>query len=290
MKKYFISTIMMLLTVAAMTQNKISPLLQNGYRAVYIEEQTSGETKIVAEYEYVVSDVTPNGAIITTTLLNVETTGGEDDLTGKLMAMGEQIMRGVSVKLIVNADGQVTGLQNTDEVKARCTEMANTMIDELLAQAPQIAQMMPKEALLAQVTEKLDEQSLIQSLTNIGVLSLNGKTPMNGASETFSYQGMKMKRMYFVAGKRIITNSTLDMTTDELKEFIIHQVEQIAPDQAEMIRQNIDLIMGQMTMEMTIRSTYELQDNGWVKSIQTETTENMMGQSSRQVSTTTLKE
>lgn len=290
MKKFFISTVMMLLTVAAMAQNKIAPTLTNGYRAVYVEEQTTGDNKIVTETECVVSDVTPNGAIITTTILNVETTGGEDDITNKMMALSEQVMRGVSVKFIVNADGQVTGIQNIDEVKARCTELANTMIDELMTQVPQMAQMMPKDVLMAQVTEKLNEETLIQAATVNSVLALNGKTPMNGASETFTYQGLKLKRMYFVAGKRIITNSTLDMTTDELKELLIHQVEQIAPDQAEMIKQNIDLIMGQMTMEMTMRSTYELQDNGWVKSIQTETSQNMMGQSTRAVSTITLKE
>jgi len=34
-------------------------------------------------------------------------------------------------------------------------------------------------------------------------------------------QNMKMKRMYFVIGKNVTTNSTMNMSKDDLKKFII---------------------------------------------------------------------
>ena len=63
------------------------------------------------------------------------------------------------------------------------------------------------------------------------------------------------------------------------------------PSQAEMIKQNIDMVMqsGMMKIEMTEDTTYELQDDGWVKSIKTVMNNKMMGKDIRTVSTVTMK-
>ena len=105
----------------------------------------------------------------------------------------------------------------------------------------------------------------------------------NGATESVNNeQGMKLKRMYFVVGKNIITNSTLDMTKDELKEFVLKQVEKVAPDQAEMVKQNIDVDATSLAMlrsefpEMTdaeasklaTYALYQNSDKGDVKGVQ----------------------
>ena len=102
---------------------------------------------------------------------------------------------------------------------------------------------------------------------------------------------MKMKRMYFVQGKNIVANSTLNMTKDEMKEMLIQMVEKSAPDQAAMVKENIDQIMssGMLKMDMKETVTYELQDDGWVKSIKGESTTETMGQKVVTVSTITLK-
>ena len=100
-----------------------------------------------------------------------------------------------------------------------------------------------------------------------------------------------MKRMYFVQGKNIVANSTLNMTKDEMKEMLIKMVEKSAPDQAAMVKENIDQIMssGMLKMDMKETVTYELQDDGWVKSIKGESTTETMGQKVVTVSTITLK-
>ena len=94
-----------------------------------------------------------------------------------------------------------------------------------------------------------------------------------------------------VNGKNIIANSTLNMSKDEMKALIIKQVEERAPEQAEMIKENIDQVMeaGLLKIDMTQKDTYELQDDGWPKSIVTESTTETMGQKITTKGTVTLK-
>ena len=208
----------------------------------------------------------------------------------QLTSLGENIMKGISVKLATDADGKVTSVLNADEVKAKALELANTIIDGLLEANPEIAQVLPKETLTKQITEQFAEKALLANIKYSGVLALNGKAITSGATESVTNeQGMKMKRMYFLTGKNIIANSTLDMSKDDLKEFVIKQVKELAPDQAEMISQNIDMVMGQMKFSATSKSTYELQDNGWVKSVKSESSYEIMGQSEKQTSVITVK-
>ena len=123
-------------------------------------------------------------------------------------------------------------------------------------------------------------------------LALNGKSIITGAQEEFvSKDGLKMKCIYFVNGQSIIANSTLNMNKDEMKALIIKQVEERAPDQAEMVKENIDQIMttGLLKIDMTQKDTYELQADGWVKSITSESAMETMGQKIVTNSTITLK-
>lgn len=295
MKKLFLSSVVLMMAFMAQAQTKIAPKLEKGFKAVYVEEIVRNvggeEQKMSVETEYVVSDVTSKGAVITSTLTDIKSEGENSDPASQLMSLGENIMKGISIKLATDADGQVTSVLNADEVKAKALELANTIIDGLLKDNPEIAQVLPKEALTKQITEQFTEKVLLSSIQYSGVLALNGKAIANGATENvINEQGMKMKRMYFLTGKNIIANSTLDMSKDELKEFIIKQVSAISPDQAQMVKDNIDMVLGQMKFSATTKSTYELQDNGWVKSIKTETSSDMMGQSQKQSSVITLKQ
>jgi len=68
-------------------------------------------------------------------------------------------------------------------------------------------------------------------------------------------------------------------------------VEKSLPDQADMIKQNIDQLMnsGMLKMEMKETASYELQPDGWVKSIKAESTHDAMGQKMKTTTTVTLK-
>ena len=115
--------------------------------------------------------------------------------------------------------------------------------------------------------------------------------PMRSQEEFVSKEGIKMKRLYFVNGKTIIANSVMNMTEDEMKQTIIKQVEKSAPDQAQMIKDNIDQLMstGMLKMDHKETATYELQDDGWVKSIVVDSTTETMGQTVVSKSIVTLK-
>ena len=66
----------------------------------------------------------------------------------------------------------------------------------------------------------------------------------------------------------------------------------MAPDQAEMIKKNIDAVMasGMIKIDMKGTATYELQDDGWVKTIKNEETQETMGQQAKTTATVTLKQ
>jgi hypothetical protein len=170
---------------------------------------------------------------------------------------------------------------------------AGKLVDQLLKDIPQLSQLMSKEALINQITDNVNEESLVRTMqANTSMLVLNGKTIMTGAQDEFvNEQGMKMKRMYFVNGKKVTTNSSMNMSKDEMKAFIIKSVEQMAPEQAEMIKQNIDQVMatGMLKIDMKETANYEIGDDGWVKTLKSESTTDTMGQKTTITTVATLK-
>lgn len=293
MKKLFLASLVLLMAFTAQAQTKIAPKLSDGFKAVYTEEATVAvggeEMKVTSDTEYAVSDVSATGAIVTVTTTALQTTADDDDLGQQMMLIALKIQQGVSVKLAVDANGQPLKVQNYADVKAAMQKNLQTLVDKLLADNAQLAQAMPKEQLMEHLGKAIDETTILNGFKESGVMLLNGKAIANGASERFEKEGMKMKRMYFLAGKTVIASSTLDMNKDELKAAIIKQVAEEAPEQAEMIRQNIDMVMGQMTFDITQKATYTMGDNGWPQSIKEETTQDIMGQSLKQTSVMTLK-
>ncbi|MCR4809934.1 MAG: hypothetical protein K5896_08745 [Prevotella sp.] len=292
MRKLFLTSVVLLVALMAQAQTKIAPKLENGFKAVYTEKSTISmmgkELAINSDNEYVVSDVTPDGAVITVTntAMDLPSTEGMDPVSA-MMLMSAQITKGSVVKLVVNADGVPQQILNLDEVKEKAGKTIETIVASMFDTMPELSQAMSKEDLKENLMVALTEEKL---LDDFDVLALNGKTIANGYQDTFTNgDGMKMKRMYFVAGKKIISNATLDMSKDDLKAFIIKQVEEEAPEQAEMIKENIDMVMGQLKFEATEKNTYQLQDNGWPASINSEKSQDSMGQSIKISSVIELK-
>lgn len=298
MKKLFITSIMLMAALVAQAQMKIAPKLEKGFKAVYVEDGSinngNAELKVTVETQYLVSDVTADGAVLEVTQLssNVEPVGATaENPMAQIVGISQKVLDGVTMKIATDADGQPVKILNIDEVQDLGKKVIGATIDQLYAKMPQLAQMAPKEALTAQFGDKLSAEGILDGLKNsIDVMTLNGKTVSNGATEEYTNEdGIKMKRMYFVTGKNVICNSSLNMTKDELKALIIAEVEKEAPEQAKMIKDNIDMIMGQVKFEMNEKGTYEFQENGWPKSIKTEKKQDMMGQSMNSKSVITLK-
>lgn len=292
MKKLILTSAVLLVALMAQAQTKIAAKLTNGFKAVYTQELTveaAGTSfNVVTEEEYAVSDVTPTGAVITVTTTKVASDAKE--VPAQLMLIPMKAMEGSSVRLATDTDGKVQKVLNADEMKEKMLAMITKMIDNFMAEYTEVAQMLPKESLIEQLSNRVSEEMILESMKS-GVLALNGKQLSNGATETEVKNGMKLKRMYFVMGKTVVANATIDMTKDEMKAAIIKEVEESAPDQAQMVKENIDALMGQMKMDLTEKTTYTLSNaNGWVTSIKTEANQDIMGQQTKQTSVIKLVE
>ena len=287
MKKLMMVSLLLTVAMALQAQVRVAPKMQKGTVKTYIADATitlpgQGDVKVTADSKYTITDATADGFVLEMVSTDVKTECDPGNIAGKMMAAAEEMMKGAVVKAAVDKDGRIQNILNGEEVKARIDTQAEVFIDQMMTDVPQLAGIVSKENLKKQVTQSLTVDGLVETLqASTSPLALNGKTIMTGNQEEFvNKDGMKMKRLYFVNGKTIIANSAMNMTEEEMKQLIIKQVEKSAPDQAQMVKDNIDQLMssGMLKMDYKETATYELDDDGWVKSIVVESTTETMGQ------------
>lgn len=298
MKKIMMVSLMLTIAMALEAQVKVAPKMEKGTVKTYVAEATitlpgQGDVKVTADSKYSITDAKADSYVLEMVSTDVKTECEPGNIAGKLVAAAQEMMKDAVVRATLDKDGRIQNILNGDEVKARVDKQADAFIDQMLADVPQLAGVVSKDALKQQVSQALTVEGLVQTLQQAtSPLALNGKTIASGSQEEFiSQEGLKMKRMYFVNGKTIIANSVMNMTEDEMKQTIIKQVEKSAPDQAQMIKDNIDQLMstGMLKMDHKETATYELQDDGWVKSIVVDSTTETMGQTVVSKSIVTLK-
>ena len=291
-------SLMLTIAMALQAQVKVAPKMEKGTVKTYVAEATitlpgQGDVKVTADSKYSITDAKADSYVLEMVSTDVKTECEPGNIAGKLVAAAQEMMKDAVVRATLDKDGRIQNILNGDEVKARVDKQADAFIDQMLADVPQLAGVVSKDALKQQVSQALTIEGLVQTLQQAtSPLALNGQTIASGSQEEFvSQEGLKMKRMYFVNGKTIIANSVMNMTEDEMKQTIIKQVEKSAPDQAQMIKDNIDQLMstGMLKMDHKETATYELQDDGWVKSIVVDSTTETMGQTVVSKSIVTLK-
>lgn len=288
MKKLFFVSLLLTTVLAAQAQLKIAPKMQKGDVKTYVcvtnnSVPMQGDAKITTESKYTVVDATADGYVLDIEATSVQVEADAENITAKLIGASEELQKDVVIRVTTDKDGKPTKVLNIDEMKQKMDKATDIAIDKLLADIPQLSQVIPDKSVLKnQFMESFTEEVILRSLQeSTSPLALNGKTIITGAQEEFlSKDGLKMKRMYFVNGQNVIANSTLNMSKDEMKDLIIKQVEERAPDQAEMVKENIDQIIatGMLKIDMSQKDTYEFQADGWPKSIVTENTTETMGQ------------
>ncbi len=298
MKKLFFLSLMLMAMTVAQAQLKVAPKMQKGdvknYATTSVIE-IPGQSAVTINYitAIQVANAKPNGYSLNMSIKDVTSDAAPTNIAGQLIAASQELMQGFSLQLDTDADGKVQKIANYAEVQQQLDKKGDDLIDKMLKAVPQMGQMVPKEALKKQIMEGATEEALIRSLlVSASPLGLNGKTLMTGAQEEYlNDQNMKMKRMYFVNGNNITSNGSLNMSKDEMKAYIIKQVEKAAPEQAEMIKQNIDQLMnsGMLKIDMKETATYELLANGWLNNIKVESSNDAMGQKIKTTTTVTLK-
>jgi len=298
MKKIFVLSMMLTVMMAAQAQLKVAPKMAKGTTKVYVAESTIAipgqkDVQMASETKFTVTAENADGYTMEMVTTDVKSNATDDNLAAKLMSAAENMLKGQVIRITTNKEGKAKAIQNYGELKQKLDGLSNELVDQLFKQIPMLAQAMSKEAMKQQVLESTTEENLLKTMQNMtSPLALNGKTIMTGAQEEYvNEQGLKMKRMYFVNGKNVTTNGSMNMSKDEMKALIVEKVEKLMPGQAEMIKQNIDQIMatGMLKLESKETATYELQDDGWVKSIKTESTNEALGQQTKTTATVTLK-
>lgn len=298
MKKTILFSIMLTAAFAANAQLKVSPKMTQGDQKNYasttvINIPGQGTVTISDESSISVAEVLSDGFVLSYETNKVTTDAKADNVIGQIMAAAQEVMMGSNVRIVTDKDGKPLRLDNFDVVKQQVAKKADAILDQMLKAAPQLGQMMSRDDLRNQILENITADNILKSMQNItSPIALNGKTVMTGAQEDFvNEQGLKLKRMYFVNGNKVTANSSMNMSKDEMKQLIISTVEKAAPAQAEMIKQNIDQVMasGMIKFDLKETATYEIGDDGWVKSINGESTNESMGQSMSVKTTVTLQ-
>ena len=286
MKKLFLLSIGLLMAVTIFAQSiKVTPALKKGMNKTYTNTTaitTMDQTiNIVSEQHFSITKETSQGYEMLIETTNYSSDAKDDNLAGRLLTLGTEILKDTKVQVSLNKEGKLLDIINYEEIKTKCLASGERMVDELLKAAPEISQVLTKEALVEQVAATLTRENLIKSLAgNSNPLALFGLTIVNGMQDKYNNGMLDLKRTWLVNGKKIFASAKSDMSKEELKAYVLSQVEKLAPQQADMIKDNIDMVLssGLIKIDVTENANYELADDLWIKSMETTVENDMMGQ------------
>ena len=288
MKKVFLLSIVILMSVSVFGQSiKVTPVLKKGMKKAYMNTTavtTMDQTiTITSDQLLTITKETPQGYEMTMENANFSSDAKDENLASRLLTLGSEILKDTKVQVSLNKEGKLLDIINYEEVKSKSIATGERMVDELLKAAPEISQVLTKEAIMEQVTGSLTQENLIKSLTgNTNPLALFGLTIVNGMQDKYNNNMVDLKRTWLVNGKKIFASAKSDMSKEELKAYVLSQVEKLAPQQADMIKDNIDMVLnsGLVKIDVTENANYELGDDLWIKSMETTVETDMMGQKS----------
>lgn len=288
MKKVFLLSIVILMSVSVFGQSiKVTPVLKKGMKKAYTNTTavtTMDQTiTITSDQLLTITKETPQGYEMTMENANFSSDAKDENLASRLLTLGSEILKDTKVQVRLDKNGKLLDIINYEEVKNRSVATAERMVDELFKAAPEISQVLTKEAIMEQVTGALTQENLIKSLTgNTNPLALFGLTIVNGMQDKYNNNMVDLKRTWLVNDKKIFASAKSDMSKEELKAYVLSQVEKLAPQQADMIKDNIDMVLnsGLVKIDVTENANYELGDDLWIKSMETTVETDMMGQKS----------
>lgn len=298
MKKLFLISLALISMTAAHAQLKVIPTLKKGMEKVYVTKGSmilpgQPEMAFDTESKFSVSDATAEGYVIDMITTSFNCAVSPDNITGQIVAASQEMIKDINVRVATDKNGKPLKIMNYDELSKVLDTHSKQMIDKLYQLVPQIKTNLSEDVLKAQLMESVTEEALLKSMTNTASpMLLFGKTVMTGSQEDITNeQGIKMKRMYFVNGKNVTANATINMSKEDIKNLIIAQIEKMAPDQAKIIKENIDQLMdtGMLKIDFKETATYELQDDNWPKTLTIEIVNEAAGQKTINKSISTLK-
>ena len=298
MKKLFLVSMMLTMVMVAQAQLKVAPQMQKGdqknYEVTIVTDiPGQGSFTINEEMAYSVTDATATGYVVKMETTKMTSDVKAENIAGQIVAAAQEVMINIPLLIATDQAGKPLGINNYAEISKKIDTQSDVLIEKMFKAIPQLSTALPKNALKQQILTSLSEEALLKTIQwSVNPMALNGKTIMTGAQEEYiNDQGIKMKRMYFVNGRNVTVSGSANMSKEELKKLIIEQVEKMMPEQAEMVKQNIDQLIesGMLKLDMKETGSYEYQEDGWVKTIKSENVTENMGQKVTVNTTVTLK-
>lgn len=298
MKKLFLVSMMLTMVMAAQAQLKVAPQMQKGdqknYEVTIVTDiPGQGSFTINEEMAYSVTEATATGYVVKMETTKMTSDVKAENIAGQIVAAAQEVMINIPLLIATDKAGKPLGINNYAEISKKIDTQSDVLIEKMFKAIPQLSTALPKNALKQQILTSLSEEALLKTIQwSVNPMALNGKTIMTGAQEEYiNDQGIKMKRMYFVNGRNVTVSGSANMSKEELKKLIIEQVEKMMPEQAEMVKQNIDQLIesGMLKLDMKETGSYEYQEDGWVKTIKSENVTENMGQKVTVNTTVTLK-
>ena len=298
MKKLFLVSLALITMTAAQAQLKVIPTLKKGLEKVYESKATmtlpgQSAINIATDTKYTVSDATADGYVIDMVTTTFTSDAAASNIAAQILSAAQEMIKDVKISVATDKNGKPVKIVNYAELSKQLDERSKQMVNKIYELIPQAKSVLPEETLKQQFMESLSENALFQSVTgNSSPLLLFGKTIMTGAQEEFvNEQGLNMKRMYFVNGKDVTTNATLNMSKEQVKKLIIAQIEKAMPEQADAVKGQIDQLIesGMLKLDAKETTTFKLQDDFWPATWTTEVSTETAGQQTSTKTTTTLK-
>jgi len=298
MKKLFLVSMMLTMVMVAQAQLKVAPQMQKGdqknYEVTIVTDiPGQGSFTINEEMAYSVTDATATGYVVKMETTKMTSDVKAENIAGQIVAAAQEVMINIPLLIATDQAGKPLGINNYAEISKKIDTQSDVLIEKMFKAIPQLSTALPKNALKQQILTSLSEEALLKTIQwSVNPMALNGKTIMTGAQEEYiNDQGIKMKRMYFVNGRNVTVSGSANMSKEELKKLIIEQVEKMMPEQADMVKQNIDQLIesGMLKLDMKETGSYEYQEDGWVKTIKSENVTENMGQKVTVNTTVTLK-
>lgn len=294
MKRFFLMSTLLLATMLVCAQTKIAPKMKKGMKKVYVTEAkisapSKPVTTISTETVYEVVDATTDGYVLDVYVTDVKTDA--KDVESRIYSLATEMMKDVHTQYATDKDGKVTKILNAEEGKKRINEMLDNVLDNVLAEVPQLDKT-KLSVIKKQMTGEVTDQSLVESVQiSTSPLTLNGKTISTGTEEEYNTaQGIKMKRTYTVTDKsKIQSNSIINMNPDDMKEMVSGLVEKLVPNQSSNLMDMFGSMIGNLKIDASENATYTFQKDGWIKSITSESSYSSMGVSFQMNTKVTLK-
>ena len=296
MKKFLLAGMMMLVALSMSAQIKVAPKMQKGDKKVYVTEASTSSTQVtmnvITETVYEVKDVTADGYVIDSYVSDCKVETDTTSLVNRIGAIAAGMTKGLHALYSTDKDGQIQKILNYDEMLKTADDMLEKVFSTI-----QLPATMTKEKIKAAAMLSISEDAMLANMKmSDNPFCLNGKTVSNGMEDTFcTKEGLKLKRTFTLnADGSIKTEGKMDMSTDDIIAMITKMAGQMSPEmtQNEAIKEQITQLInsGMVKFAATNNASYTFTDDGWVKSLNSDYSFQIMGQKFDTKAKVTLKQ